>query len=413
MTSRPSKAAPLLFILLGVLALAFILAARGARDKPIAVSSTQPVRQDLSSWISSNGKVEPIEPHIIQSQLTTFVETVSVKEGQMVRLGQTLLSLDATDLRIELAHMREQVVSAEDERKVALGGGPPEEIVQLRSDLAKIDSEIDRIRREGDSLQRLYTKQAATRQEVDQNKIALERAEAEKRLIEEKKDALIQRSKIQAERAGLRVDEARSSLRSLEEKLKASQIVAPVTGTLYSLPVRARMFVHTGDSLAEMADLTRIRVRVFVDEPELGSLKEGDSVEIVWDALPNRMWTGRVEQLPKTIVARGSRNVGEVLCSVSTEKGELLPNTNVSARIRTNQRENSLTIPRSAVLAEGNRRYVFVIDRGLLRKKEVTLGISNATDQEIVDGIAENDVIALPSGSELQEGMAVIAAQQK
>src|SRR5229473_2825142 len=311
MARNSGKATTIVLILLILGALVFVLAARSGRDKALAVSTTQAVRRNLSSWIATNGKIEPIDPHIIQAQLTTFIETIGVKEGQMVGRGQVLMSLDAKDLRSELAHMKEQLVAAEDEQKIALGGGAPDEIAQLNSDLGKTTSEIDRLRRERDSLERLYTRQAATRQEVEQTKTALDRAEADKRVIEEKRNTIIQRSKPQAERAGLRIEEARNSIHSIEEKLKSAQVAAPAAGTLYSLPAKSGTYVHTGDVLAELADLKHTRVRVFVDEPELGSLQQGQAVEITWEALPNRSWTGQVEQLPKTVVARGSRNVGE------------------------------------------------------------------------------------------------------
>jgi HlyD family secretion protein len=414
MRANSGKTRTLVLILLSLGVLVFLLAAaRGGRDRPVSVSTTHAVRQNLTSWIMTNGKVEPVEPHAIQSQLTTFLETVAVKEGQTVSRGQVLMTLDARDLRSEIAHTREQLVAAEDERKIAAGGGSPAEIAQLDSDLAKTHAEIDRLRRERDSLDRLYARQAATRQEVEQIKTALEKAEADKRLIEEKRSAIIQRSKPQAERAAFRIEEARNSLQSLEEKLRSAEVTAPVSGTLYSLPARAGTYVHTGDVLAELADLTRIRVRVFVDEPEIGSLNEGQAVEVTWDGLSNRTWSGQIEQLPKTIVARGSRNVGEVLCSVNNEHGELLPNTNVNARVRTGQREGSLTLSRAALRSEANGRFVFVVEQGRLHKREVNVGISNATDYEILSGITEKDVVALPGSTELQDGMAVTITAEK
>src|SRR5207249_3466068 len=206
---------------------------------------------------------------------------------------------------------------------------------------------------------------------------------------------------------------ARNSIQSLEEKLKAAQVTAPAAGTVYSLPARTGTYVHTGDLLAELADLRRIRVRVFVDEPELGSLKEGQAVEITWEALPDRSWNGQVDQLPKTIVARGSRNVGEVLCSVDNRTGQLLPNTNVNVRIRTGQRENSLTISRAAVRGEGGRHFVLLVDQGRLHKREVEVGISNAKDYEVLSGLGESDLVALPGTIELQDGMAVSTAAQR
>src|SRR5262249_48557205 len=155
----------------------------------------------------------------------------------------------------------------------------PDEIAQLDADLAKANSEIERLRRERDSLERLYAKQAATRQEVEQTKTALEKAEADKHVIEERKSATLQRSKPKAERAALRIEEARNSIRSLEEKLKSAQVAVSASGTLYSLPARPGTFVHTGDVLAEVADLNHVRVRVYVDEPDLGSIRQGQPVE--------------------------------------------------------------------------------------------------------------------------------------
>ena len=412
MSGNSGKSTTLILILLGLGVLVLLLAAREGRDRPISIATTHAVGQNLISWITTNGKVEPVEPRIIQAQLTTFIEAVAVKEGQRVDRGRLLMTLDAKDLKTELAHVREQLVAAENERKVAVTGGSPEEIAQLDSDLVKTNAEIDRLRSERDSLERLYPR-AATRQEIEQTKTALAKAEADKRLIEEKRRAILERSKPQAERATLRIEEARNSIQSLEDKLKSARVTAPAGGTVYSLPARAGTYVHTGDLLAELADLTRIRIRVFVDEPELGSLKQAQAVEITWEALPDRTWNGLVDQLPKTIVARGTRNVGEVLCSVDNKTGELLPNTNVNVRIRTAQRENTLTLSRAAVRGDGNARYVFVVEQDRLRKRDVKVGIPNATDYEILSGITENDVVALPGASEFQEGMAVTVAQEK
>ena len=59
---------------------------------------------------------------------------------------------------------------------------------------------------------------------------------------------------------------------------------------------------------------------------------------------------------------------------------------------------------------EGNGHYVFVVDEGRLRKRDIQGGISNATDYEILNGLTEQDTVALSAGSELQEGMTVVIA---
>jgi len=407
MARNTSKTALIVLLIAGIGVLVFVAAARPGRDRAVSISSTHAVRQDLSSWTQGNGKIEPIDPRIIQAQLTTRIESVSAKEGQTLKAGDRVLSLDSTDANAELAHMKEQYVAAQDDRKTAVQGGPADEMAQIDADLAKTNSEIARLTHDRDSFARLLASQAATRLEVEQNRIALEKAQADKRWLEQKKVSMSDRSKTQAERAALRADEARDSIQALEQKITSARVVAPVSGTIYSLPARAGTFVHVGDTLAELADLKSVRVRAFIDEPELGSLKEGQIVEITWDALPNRVWMGQIVQLPKTIVTRGSRNVGEVLCSVNNDESELLPNTNVNVRIRTAQRQNVLTLPRAAVRSEGNKRYVLVVEDGRLKRREITIGISNPAIYEVLGGITENDIVSVQVDDSLREGQLV------
>src|ERR1700685_4286698 len=138
-------------VVLGIIALVVVAAVRGSHT-PVVVSTTRAAPQNLTSWIASNGKVEPIQPYAIQARLMTFIEAVAVKEGQFVRAGQILMTLDTKDLQSQLTHMKEQLVAAEDERRIAAAGGSPDEIAQLQNDLSKTDTEIARLRREADSL---------------------------------------------------------------------------------------------------------------------------------------------------------------------------------------------------------------------------------------------------------------------
>jgi len=134
-------------------------------------------------------------------------------------------------------------------------------------------------------------------------------------------------------------------------------------------------------------------------------------VRITWDALPNLSWQGRTETIPKQVVARGSRSVGELLCSVDNEKLELLPNTNVNVRINSKERTNVVTVPRGAVETENGKRFVFVVKEGVgnasLEKREILVGIADATSFEVVRGLQGNEVVALPGDVDLKDGMAV------
>jgi HlyD family secretion protein len=178
--------------------------------------------------------------------------------------------------------------------------------------------------------------------------------------------------------------------------------------------VKAGDYVRVGDLLAQMADLHRVRVRAFIDEPELGAIQANEPVKITWDALPNRTWAGRTEIIPKQVVPRGTRSVGELLCAVNNDGLELLPNINVNVRINSQERVNVLSVPRATVSTENGRRFVFVVKKNplavsqsTLEKREIKVGIADSTSYEVVGGLQQDELVALPGDTDLHDGMAV------
>ena len=106
--------------------------------------------------------------------------------------------------------------------------------------------------------------------------------------------------------------------------------------------------------------------------------------------------------------------VGELLCEVDNDKLELLPNINISVRINSSERANVLTVPRGAVEAEDGRRYVFVViknplsvGKSKLQKREIHVGIADATNYEVLNGLQEGEMVALPGDLDLKDGMSV------
>ena len=370
MDQRKLRNRILLFLLVAGI-VAYVLVRLSGREPVAKIAAVTPVRDNLVSSVSSNGKVEPISPFVMRAPLDTFVEKVTGVEGQPVKKGQLLLELNVRDARAQLDDAEARLLRAQDELRAAQGGGKADDAARIAGDLAKAQGDRDRLARNHDALQRLIAKQAATRDELAANDLALSNAQAEVKRLSAAKQEFDRGVKLDAGRTALQVRQIQSEIASLRAKVASARITAPTDGTLYSLPVKTGDYVKTGDLLAEMADLHRVRVRAFIDEPELGSLVPNEPVKITWDALPNRVWTGRTEVIPKQVVARGTRSVGELLCAVDNQKLELLPNINVDVKIHSNERANVLTVPRAAVDAESGHRYVFVVTKNALGKSRL------------------------------------------
>jgi HlyD family secretion protein len=203
--------------------------------------------------------------------------------------------------------------------------------------------------------------------------------------------------------------EAQASYDAAQSVLAKSNVRAPFDGIVYSLPVKQGGFVGAGDLLLQLADLRKVTVRAFVDEPDIGKLSPGDPIEITWDAVPGRVWRSSVTSVPSTVRLRGSRNVGETTCLVDNPDLKLLPNINVGVTIVAAAHENVLVIPREAVRTDDGRPYVLKVDGHELKRRDVQTSLANLTQIEVKSGLSARDIIAINSinGKPIGEGTQV------
>jgi HlyD family secretion protein len=395
----------------GLLVLIALLVFIGGRGSTARVAVADVARENVSSVVSTNGKVEPIQPRSFRAGYPTFVERVYAVEGQQVKRGQMLFALDDTEVQADLAQARADLSAQEEALSVAKAGGHASQLAKAAADLQKAQASRDQLRRDNESLSKLVAERAATPEELEQNKLQLVQAEADVQSFEKMKQTLEQQAQLDQGRVALLVEHARVTVQDLEERLESAHGTAPFDGTLYSLPIRQGDFVKAGDLLAELADLRQLRIRAFIDEPELGQIDVNQPVEILWDAHPDRVWKGRTEVLPKQVVTRGTRNVGELICSVSNDRLDLLPNTTVDVRIHISERPAALVVPRGAVYIEGDKRYVFRVEGDRLHRRDIKVGIANPTKMEILSGLNEGDVVALPGEAALKENLRIKAVR--
>ena len=368
-------------------------------------------RQPIESWISTNGRVEPIQPFVLRARLDTFVLRVAVTNGQTVRKGQLLAELDGSGAQAKLAEARENLLAAERQLRNAQAGGPPVQLAQLESDLQKTQATHDRLAAEHKSLQVLVKEHAATADELAQNQLQLKQAEADLTYLQQKKKDLARQAQFDASQAQLQIAQAQAQISDFGEQVASTRLVAPIDGTVYSLPVKVGDYVHVGDPVDSVADLRRVRVQAYVDEVDLGSVAPDQYVEVQWDGLPGRVWKGMTEVIPKQVVASEKRLVVYVLCSMDSRDQRLLPNTNVDLRIRLARHTTAIVVPRAAVRGQGEDRFVYVLQGNRVERRPIRIGIASTQEFEVLSGLQPGDRVALPGAIELQNGMEVHPAE--
>ena len=329
---KPSNHRRTALLLIGLaLAVGLLAAFMSMRRSMVAIGIGHAERETIVASIATNGKIEALNNFEAYAPAATTVKKVFVRQGQWVKPGQLLLQLDDAGARLQAARAEAQLKGAQADMNAVENGGTKEEVLTTRSELVKAQADRDAAARNYQAMQNLIGTGAASQAEVDAAKSRLNIAEANLHLLQQKLSSRYSQPEVGRVQA-LQV-EANASLAAAEELLKNSNVVAPRAGMVYSLPVRQGALVNIGDLLVQVADLHQVRVRAFVDEPEIGKLRLGQAVEVTWDALPGRVWKGSLETLPTTVVQRQTRNVGEVTCVIDNQDLKLIPNTNVSVAV--------------------------------------------------------------------------------
>lgn len=392
----------------GIVAAVILLAAfMSMRSDVVPVRAAQVERGDIRSVISTNGKVEPIDNFEAHAPIGTTVRRVLVREGDHVKKGQLLVQLNDAEALDQLARAQAQVRGAEADVSAVESGGTREEILNTEAQLATARTDRETAQRNLDAFRRLEQQGAASPGEVKNAQNQLDRADANVKLLEQKlRDRY---SKPEIARVDAQKKQAQAAYAAAQDVLRQLDVRAPFDGEVYSLPLKQDAYVNPGDLILQEADLSKVMVRAFVDEPDIGRLTQGEKVEITWDAVPGRQWNTVLKTLPSTIRLLGTRNVGEATAIVQNSDFRLLPNVNVGVTIVTAEHDNALIVPREAVRGGTSAPFVYQVVNDQLQHRGVQTSLSNLTQVEISSGLPDNALVAVSSTNSkpLKDGLQV------
>jgi len=201
----------------GALLLTGLLVFLSGKGSTARVAVADVLRENLSSVVSTNGKVEPMTPRSFRARYPTFVQRVYAVEGQQVKRGQMLFALDDTEVQADLAQARADLATQEEALTVAKAGGLASQLAKATADLQKAQASRDQLRRDNEALTKLAGEKAATHEELEQNRLQLTQAEADVQASEKVKQTLTLQAQFDEGRVALQVERARATVRDLRK----------------------------------------------------------------------------------------------------------------------------------------------------------------------------------------------------
>lgn len=312
-------------------------------------------RQSLKSTVSATGTIRPVDSVEVSSKITARIKSVLVKENDVVKAGQTVAILDGKDYE-----------ATKD---------------QASYKVANTRSKYNRA-------EYLYSIGAKSKEE-------LEDAEYD-------------------------YDTAESSLSKTESDLAETVITAPMDGIVVGEPKTAGTMAVQGNSnptvIMTIADLSRKQILAKVDETDIGSVRVGQKATFTVDTYTGRTFTATVSKISQTDVTNSwntnSSNSSSssssasviyyyVVLDVDDPDNLLLPAMTARVEIVTDEKENALAVPISALKTDSTGSYVMVQLEGAGKdgisqeKRYVTTGIYSDEYVEILDGLSDGDRLAI------------------
>jgi HlyD family secretion protein len=368
-----------------IIAIIIFASVRASGPKAEKVYAEPVKARKIEAVVNAPGEVSSKVKVNIDAHIVAKIEHLYFKEGDTVRKGQRLVELEPTAYLAEQGRARAEVAN----RRI--------EVQRAKAAMATADLAYRRavnMRQQGIQAQELFDKAQQDRE----NALAAYQSSEEG------------------------VNQAQAILQQAETNLSHTTIVSPIDGKAVQLNAHEGEVVVTGTMnnpasvIAIIADLSEILVESDVNETDVVALRLGMPAKIKVDAIPDKEYSGHVEEIGSSAAARQSAGAGiryfKVKVAIDNADDRLRPGMTSQVSIITNTAANTPGVPIQSVVervppsaskvkgAESEedenlpkKKYVFVITSGKVKMTEVTPGISDATHVAIVSGLKVGDQV--------------------
>jgi HlyD family secretion protein len=378
------------------------------RQRAVEVELVAPKYEDIESTVSAKGNVIPTDDFAARATFSGIVDNIYVHLGQKVHAGQKLLQLRDQFADARVNNARAALLSAELNDENLRSNGSRDDQISQASDLEKARNEQAAAAKSLATIQQLRTAGSTSDAEVTAARQRLDTANALLEAAKQRSQGRYRPLDIKNAEAKIAADKA--NLAGERVSYRNANVVSPIEGTAYLLPINRYDFVQMGADLVHVADLKKLSVRASFYEPDIRQLKTGETVKITWPTgAPGRSWDGRIEAKPMAVTGDGVLRTGICTVDITSDTDGLPVNTSVTVTATVEKHSHVLTLPREALRDEGTRHFVYRLDGGRLEKTPVEIGLINAMKAEITKGLTDNDQVAVraPGGETLRNNMHV------
>ncbi|SFK21187.1 RND family efflux transporter, MFP subunit [Brevibacillus centrosporus] len=376
--------------------------AQAARAVPVEVKKA--VKEEFAVQMSLSGRLEAIQQVEIPSKATGRVQQLLVKVGDKVKSGQPLVVLDGEELRIQMQKAQASMMSAKARYAEATEGTEAEVLAQTANSLADLQNKANAAKVDLERAQKLFSEGAISTAEVEKARLALATAQTN---LENQKQKAQQEKKGPTQAA---LDSAVATLKQSEADYALSQlnvsnltIKSPIDGIVGSLTATVGENVSNNAVVAQVINLSTMKVTAKASEGQVGQFEPGQSVSV---KIPSANVTVNGKITSVSPMADSSKSY-PIEIEVANTDLKAKAGMVASVEVKGNPHQ-AILVPREAVITKAQNSYVFVVEGDKAKQVTVTTGESDGTRIEILTGLQGGESVVV-QGQNTLTGNATVA----
>lgn len=402
-------------VLLGSLVLSFVKNKSDGSvnlnaDTVVAVSVEAAVKKSISATVNLNGKLKPIQEINITPKLPGKVNNIYFDIGQSVKAGDVLFTLEDNDIRSQLKQAQAGLEMANSGLAKATGGAAELQKLQLKAALTSAEISYNDVKLAFERTKQLYESGAVS-------KAILEQSESQYKLAEQqynsaKSNYEITITKTNPENiasAKAQVNQAAAALELVNSQLDNTVIKSPINGVIAARGIDVGELVGSNSIAMSVIDLSSVLIDINATEDMINKIQLGDKAEVTIKSVGDSKFAGEIINISPTIDAKTQSY--PVRIKIENEDGILKGGMFAEIKFALDKAEDTLAIPLSAVVNEGDKRFVYVLRDDIAEKREVTTGLFDDELIVIVKGLSENDAVIIKGQELVIDGSKVIATE--
>ncbi len=352
-------------------------------------------RGTVVSTVSAIGSVTPLISANLAFKTSGTVEEIYVEVGNRVTEGQPLAKLETTALELQVAQAEAQLASAQASLDDLFDGPTAAEMATAQSALASAYTSLVSNNLALQNLRDLYTTYQVLPQQAWSYSAAIEAAEAAIETAQARIDELeAGPTEIEVAIAEANVAYYQAAFDLANYNLECATLVAPFDGVVGDIPINVGEIVSTIITAVTLINPRVVRAEVNVDELDIVPVELGQEVELSFDAIPGRVYSGVIIRIAPS--ATEITGVPTYLVTITiNETTGIKPGMSVDADIIYASAEDVLMVPNRAVETMGQGKVVKVLVNGQVQQRTVQTGIVGDQFTEILNGLDEGEQVVI------------------